>query len=102
MSISRRDALATGAAAMVTSAAVATVAAPAVQAACLGAGLLVRFQEGSEQRRRHVMKGIHLTTIENAIPGLKFAGAVYLLGVTAQITAWNKKLTINFGTNLLG
>ena len=48
------------------------------------------------------MKGFHVTTIANPIPGLKFAGAVYLLGVTFQATAWNKKLTVNFGTNLFG
>lgn len=48
------------------------------------------------------MKGFHLTTLANPLPGLKFAGAVYIAGLTFQATFWNRKLTINLGVKLLG
>ena len=48
------------------------------------------------------MKGIHLTETNGRLVGVKFAGALYLFGLTFQATAWNKKLTINVGKNILG
>ena len=48
------------------------------------------------------MKGIKITTTSGTLPGLKFAGAVYVLGLTFQATFWRKKLTVNLGTKLLG
>ena len=48
------------------------------------------------------MKGFKLTETSGTLPGVKFAGAVYVLGLTFQATFWNRKLTINLGTKLLG
>ena len=48
------------------------------------------------------MKGITVTETSGTLPGIKFAGAVYVLGLTFQATAWNRKLTVNLGTRLLG
>ena len=48
------------------------------------------------------MKGVSVTTIDGVLPGAKGAFAVYLLGLTLQMTVWNKKVTVNLGTKLLG
>ena len=48
------------------------------------------------------MKGIKMTTTSGTLPGAKGAFAVYLLGLTLQMTVWNKKVTVNLGTKLLG
>ena len=48
------------------------------------------------------MKGIEVTETSGTLPGIKFAGAVYVLGLTFQATFWRTKVTVNLGTKLLG